>query len=414
VSESSLDAKRDLKPAALPTVAAARAAMLAGVKALQDESVTLADALGRVLAAPILASRDQPPFAISEMDGYALVAGDTPGPLKPIGESAAGHGFAGPWRSGGTVRISTGAAIPDGADAVVIQEDVKRDGEMLMMPQARPGQHIRSRAMDFSAGTTLLQAGRRLDGVALALAAAAGAAALPVVRRPRIALLSGGDELAEPGATPGPFQIFDSGTYGIAALVRAWGGQPQRLQLQKDDVNAIACAAEQGLKNSDLLVLIGGASVGDHDHARPALLQLGLKLAVEKIQLRPGKPTWFGNTPHGAVLGLPGNPASALVCAHLFLRPLIEAMLGRDPNTCVTLRRARLLEALPANGPREHYLRSYLSDDCNGQWTVRAFEQQDSSLLSVFASANALVRMLPNAPATAAGTLVDVLPLEAP
>ena len=411
MSESSLDAKRDLKPAALPTVAAARAAMLAGVKALDDESVTLADALGRVLAAPIVASRDQPPFAISEMDGYALVAADTPGILKRMGESAAGHGFTGAWVKGGTVRISTGAAIPDSADAVVIQEDVTRDGEDIAVPQARPGQHVRPRAMDFSAGTQLLQAGRRLDGVALALAAAAGAASLPVVRRPRIVLLSGGDELADPGVTPGPFQIFDSGTHGIAALVHAWGGDAQRLQLQKDDVSAIARAAEQGLKDSDLLVLIGGASVGDHDHARPALQRLGLKLSVEKIQLRPGKPTWFGHTPHGAVLGLPGNPASALVCARLFLRPLIEAMLGRDPDACVALRRARLLEALPANGPREHYLRSLLADDGNGGLTVRAFEQQDSSLLSVFASANALVRMLPGAPAAAAGTLVDVLPL---
>ena len=414
VSESSLDAKRDLKPAALPTVAAARAAMLSGVKALRDESVTLAQGLGRVLAAPILASRDQPPFAISEMDGYALQAAETPGCLKLIGESAAGHCFSGAWAKGGSVRISTGAAIPGSADAVVIQEDVTRDGDSLTVPQARPGQHIRPRAMDFSAGTVLLQAGRRLDGVALALAAAAGAAALPVMLRPRIAILSGGDELAEPDATPGPFQIFDSGTHGIAALVRAWGGEPQRLQLQKDDVSAIARAAEQGLKDSDLLVLIGGASVGDHDHARPALLRLGLKLAVEKIQLRPGKPTWFGNTPHGAVLGLPGNPASALVCAYLFLCPLIEAMLGRDPGACVRMRRARLLEALPANGTREHYLRAHLSDDGNGQWTVRAFEQQDSSLLSVFASANALVRMMPNASATAAGALVDVLPLEAP
>ena len=286
-----------------------------------------------------------------------------------------------------------------------------RDGDSLTVPQAKSGQHIRPRAMDFSAGTVLLDSGRRLDGVALALAAAAGTASLPVMRRPRIALLSGGDELAEPGGVPGPFQIFDSGTHGIAALVRAWGGAPQRLQLQKDDVNAIARAAAEGLKDSDLLVVIGGASVGDHDHARPALQRLGLTLAVEKVQLRPGKPTWFGHTPCGAVLGLPGNPASALVCAHLFLRPLIETMLGRDPEDLVRMRRARLLEALPANGLREHYLRSRLSDDGNGQWTVRAFEQQDSSLLSVFASANALIRMMPDTPATAAGALVDVLPL---
>ena len=216
----------------------------------------------------------------------------------------------------------------------------------------------------------------------------------------------------DPDATPGPFQIFDSGTHGIAALVRAWGGEAKRLQLQKDDVGAIARAAERGLKDSDLLVLIGGASVGDHDHARPALQRLGLKLAVEKIQLRPGKPTWFGTTPQGAVLGLPGNPASALVCAHLFLRPLIEAMLGRDADDCVRFRRARLLEALPANGAREHYLRAQVGDDGDGQLTVRAFEQQDSSLLSVFAAANALIRMQARGPAIPAATMVDVLPLD--
>ena len=161
-----------------------------------------------------------------------------------------------------------------------------------------------------------------------------------------------------------------------------------------------------------MLVVIGGASVGDHDHARPALKRLGLELTVEKVALRPGKPTWFGRALRRPVLGLPGNPASALVCAHLFLRPLLEAMLGRDPDLCVTPKRARLLDALPANGPREHYLRAHLSSDVAGQQTVRAFEQQDSSLLSVFAAANALIRQMPGAAAIAEGALVDVLPLD--
>jgi molybdopterin molybdotransferase len=173
----------------------------------------------------------------------------------------------------------------------------------------------------------------------------------------------------------------------------------------------MARAAESGLAQSDLLVVIGGASVGDHDHARPALQRLGLELSVQKVALRPGKPTWFGRTGQHPVLGLPGNPASALVCAHLFLRPLLETMLGRDPNICVTLRRARLLEDLPANGQREHYLRARLSADAQGQAIVRAFEKQDSSLLSVFASANALIRLPAHAPALPAGDLVDVLPL---
>jgi len=278
------------------------------------------------------------------------------------------------------------------------------------VPRAKKGQHIRSQSMDFAAGTTLLEAGRRLDGIALALASASGMAKLSVRRRPRVAILSGGDELAEPGSTPGPFQIFDSGTHGIAAVVAAWGAEPHRLQLEKDDVAAIARAAEKGLNENDMLVLVGGASVGDHDHARPALKKLGLEMIVNKVNLRPGKPTWFGNVLERPVLGLPGNPASALVCAYLFLRPLLEAMLGREP--AVATLRAKLLEALPANGGREHYLRAHLATDPGGALAVRAFEQQDSSLLSVFAAANALIRLPAGAPAQSQGALVDVLALD--
>jgi molybdopterin molybdotransferase len=408
VSESRLHAKREF--ARLATVEEARAAMLAGTKALAPENVGLDQALGRVLAAPVLAARDQPPFAASQMDGYSLRAADTPARLKLAGEAAAGRGFSARCGAGMAIRISTGAPLPEGADAVVMQEDIKRDGDFLESPLALPGQNIRPRALDFAAGALLLEKGRRLDGIALALAAAGGAANLMVTRRPLVSILTGGDELAEPGAAPGPFQIFDSATHGLAALVTAWGGMPQRLSLEKDDAAAIAQAAEAALKASDLLVVIGGASVGDHDHARPALMRLGLELAVEKVALRPGKPSWFGRTPQGPVLGLPGNPASALVCAHIFLRPLIAAMLGAD--TAVTFKRARLAEALPANGPREHYLRARLSADERGALNVRAFEQQDSSLLSIFASANALIRLLPNALAAASGDLVDVLLLD--
>jgi molybdopterin molybdotransferase len=294
---------------------------------------------------------------------------------------------------------------------VVIQEDVRRDGDRVVVPAVAAGKNIRPRAGDFSADAVLLAAGRRLDGVALSLAAASGAADVRVARSPRIAILSSGDELAAPGSVPGPFQIFDSATFGIAGLVQAWGGAPHRLAVEKDNVEAIARAAQSGLDDSDLLVVIGGASVGDHDHARPALIQLGLELAVEKIAVRPGKPTWFGSTPRGLVLGLPGNPASALVCARLFLRPLIEAMLGRDPDACVAVHRARLTHALPANGPREHYLRARVDVDGEGQQMVRAFEDQDSSLISIFAAANALIRLPADAPALPQGALVDVLPL---
>lgn len=393
-------------------VAQARAAMLAAATALPLERVTLDAALGRVLADCVVAGRDQPPFAVSAMDGYALRSSDAPGALRVAGESAAGRGFDGRCESGTAIRISTGAAVPDGVDTVVIQEDVRRDGDRVTIPAVKPAKNIRSRGGDFSAGTILLQASRRLDGIAVSLAAATGTADLAVVRMPRVAILSSGDELAAPGDEPGPYQIFDSATFGIAGLVRSWGGAAHRLEVAKDDPAAIARAAEQGLRESDLLVVIGGASVGDHDHARPALMRLGLELAVEKIAVRPGKPTWFGRTPQGLVLGLPGNPASALACAILFLRPLLEAMLGRDPLACVTTRKARLAHALPANGGREHYLRAHLDSDSEGWLTARAFEDQDSSLISIFAAANALIQLAPGAPALEQGGLVDVLPLD--
>jgi molybdopterin molybdotransferase len=346
------------------------------------------------------------------MDGYALCSSDTPGKLQVAGESAAGRGFEGRCEAGTAIRISTGAAIPDGADTVVIQEDVRRDGDKVTVPAAKPNKNIRPRGGDFSAGTTLLSAGRKLDGIAVSLAAAAGAADLAVMRAPRVAILSSGDELAAPGNVPGTWQIFDSATFGIAGLVRSWGGVAQRLEVAKDDPAAIAKAAEQGLRDHDLLVVIGGASVGDHDHARPALMRLGLELAVEKVAVRPGKPTWFGRTPHGLVLGLPGNPASALACATLFLRPLLEAMLCRDPLACVTTRKSRLTHPLPANGARDHYLRARLDSDNEGRLTVRAFEDQDSSLISIFAAANALIKLPANTPALETGALVDILPLE--
>jgi molybdopterin molybdotransferase len=403
---------QDRKPAkpGLASVAEARAAMLAGIKALESETVGLEHALGRVLADNVVASRDQPPFDVSAMDGYAVRSVDTPGLLRLAGESAAGRGFDGSCDQGSTIRISTGAAIPRGADSVVIQEDVRREDNGIAVPVAHFGENVRPRGGDFKAGTLLLPHGRLLDGVGLSLAAASGLAALPVVRRPRVAILSSGDELAAPGTEPGPWQIFDSATFGISALVRGWGGAARRLGVARDDVSSIARAAEQGLRDSDLLVVIGGASVGDHDHAQPALIQLGLQLTVGKVAVRPGKPTWFGRASLGPVLGLPGNPASALVCAELFLKPMLAVMQGRDSEP--QFRRATLARALPANGPREHYLRGALSSDSSGQLAVRAFEDQDSSLISVFAAANALICLPPSAPATPVGALVDVLPLD--
>ena len=391
------------------SVEQARVAMLAAAVSLESETVSLGAALHRVLAAPVLSTRDQPPFAVSAMDGYALRAADTPGALTVIGESAAGRGFDGGVGPGEAVRISTGAAVPQGADTVVMQEDVRRDGARIDVPAVKVNANIRPQGGDFKAGVELLGRGRRLDGVALSLAAAAGYGALPVIQKPRIAILSSGDELVPPGSQPGRWQIFESGTFGVSGLVTEWGGVAHKLAIAQDDVDGITRAADEGLFSSDLLVVIGGASVGDHDHARTALMQLGLKPLVEKVAVRPGKPTWFGVTSIGPVLGLPGNPASALVCAHLFLRPLIEKMLGRDPS--VSFAKARLSRALPTNGPREHYLRALVESDANGQAMVRSFEDQDSSLHSVFAAANALIRLAPNASGSPEGALVEVLAL---
>lgn len=407
VSQAARPAKR------LMTVVEARAVMLPAAARLKSEALPLEDVLGRVLAEPVTATRDQPPFPVSAMDGYALSHGDAPGILKILGESAAGRGFAGRCEPGTAVRISTGAAIPDGADTVVIQEDVRREGDRVEVPAAGPNDNIRAQGLDFTAGTVLLDAGRRLDGVAISLAAAAGFAKLDVTARPRVAILSSGDELAAPGTAPGPWQIFDSATYGIAGLVRSWGGAAVRLAVQKDDVAQIGRAAEQGLTGSDILVVVGGASVGDHDLARPALIKLGLEMLVGKIAVRPGKPTWFGRSPAGLVLGLPGNPASALVCARLFLKPILGKMLGLNPDDSVELRRARLLKALPANGPREHYLRARAQLDDQGCLTAQAFEDQDSSRISIFAAANALIRLPVDTPPLEEGALVDVLMLDA-
>ena len=397
----------------LMRVAEARTAMLSVVQKLGREHVALDEVLGRVLAEPVSASRDQPPFAVSAMDGYAVRHADAPGMLRVIGESAAGRGFAGRCEAGTAVRISTGAAIPQGADAVVIQEDVRREGDRVKVPATIANGNIRAQGLDFARGQILLQPGRSLDGIGLSLAAATGIAMLDVTTRPRVAILSSGDELAPPGSTPGPWQIFDSATYGMAGLIKGWGAVPRRLAVEKDDVEAIARAAEEGLSNSDILVLVGGASVGDHDLARPALMKLGLEILVGKIAIRPGKPTWFGRARAGLVLGLPGNPASALVCARLFLKPILDKMLGRDPAASTGFNRARLAEALPANGPREHYLRARAEVDDQARLTVKAFEDQDSSRIAIFAAANALIRLPADAPALERDALVDVLMLDA-
>jgi molybdopterin molybdotransferase len=393
----------------LMSVEDARAAMLAEIRATGDESAPLAEALGRVLAEDLTALRDQPPFDASAMDGWAVRAADGPGRLRIVGESAAGHPFEGALKPGEAVRIFTGAALPAGADAVVIQEDAVREGESVAIPRVVEPRNVRRRGLDFQAGQRLLQGGVKLDPWRQGLAAAAGRAEVRVARRPRVAILSTGEEVVEPGETPGPFQIFNSGTTALGALARRWGGETIPLHSVGDSEAAIAGALQAA--GGDLIVTVGGASVGDHDLVKPALSRLGLRMVVESVAVRPGKPTWFAVLDDGRrVLGLPGNPASALVCAELFLRPLLSAMQGADP--ALRLVGARAETPLQANGAREHWMRARLGEADAGTRTACPLGDQDSSLVTVFASADALVRRRPHAPAAAVGDPLEVLLLE--
>jgi molybdopterin molybdotransferase len=385
----------------------ARARMLAEITALPAETVALGQAIGRVLAENVTAVRDQPPFHASAMDGWAVRSADAPGTLRIVGESAAGHGFEGRLGAGEAVRIFTGAALPQGADAIVIQEDAERDGEQVRVPPTDAGHHVRPAGGDFKEGQALLARGQRIDPWRLSLAASAGRAEVSVARRPRVALLSTGEEIVEAPGVPGPFQIYDSGAPALAMMVEAWGGAAIRARPVRDDLDAVIAALKSA--EADLVVTVGGASVGDHDLVRAAGQALGLSLRVESVNVRPGKPTFFGVLADGRrMLGLPGNPASAFVCAEMFLRPILAAYLGAptEPPTIT----ATLAQPLPANGPREHWMRAKLAY-ADGGASVTPYRDQDSSLVSVFAAADALMRRRSGAPAAAAGEVVEVLPL---
>jgi molybdopterin molybdotransferase len=393
------------------SVSEARAIILANAKPFAGEPVALTEALGRTLRETLVASRAQPPFDASAMDGYAVRSSDTPGVLRVIGEAGAGRGLGRALERGQAARIFTGAALPAGADCVLIQEDAERAGDTVTAPQVSAGLHVRRAGVDFEAGAMLLDSGQVLTAAAIALAAAAGRANLRVGRRPRIAILSGGNEIVSPGSTPSPDQIFDSVSYGVAALAETWGARAQRGSPFIDDRAAIARRVDEALASADVAVVIGGASVGDHDHARPALRAIGADILFEKVSLRPGKPAWLARRDNQIVLGLPGNPGSAFVCARLFLRPLIDRLLGRDPAIQCRTQRARLLGPLAANGPRETYLRASMRSDDVGQLWVDGSPHQDSSLISSFAAANSLIVRAPGANPSEAGELVEVLPL---
>ena len=397
----------------LPGVDEARRRMLARMAPLPAEAVAIDAADGRVLREDVRATRDQPPFYASAMDGWAVRRADAeagPAELLIVGESAAGKGWKGQLGTGQTVRISTGAPLPDGADWIVIQEEATRDGDQVRVGPPGGSSFVRPRGGDFGRGDLLLSTGCRLDPWRIALAAAAGCAHLQVGRRARVIVASTGNEVVTPGEAPGPWQIHDSAGPGLAAWFGARGCDVRRLAPLPDDRDAVTAALARA--ECDLLVTIGGASVGDHDLVKPALAALGLEMVVEGVAVRPGKPTWFGVLPDSRrVLGLPGNPVSAMVCAELFGSAVIAAMEGM-PSDGPLMRRARLLSPVPANGPREHYMRSTLHPDPDGSLAARVEADQDSSLVSVLANAGGLVRRLPGAPLAEAGEVVDVVLLD--
>lgn len=391
-------------------VEAAREALLADVGVLAPESVALDEADGRWLAEPVRASRDQPPFDASAMDGWAVRSADLgAGPLRIVGESAAGAGFAGAVGPGEAVRIFTGAPRPVGADRVVIQEEAKVvDGRLVIGVGPEAPTWIRRRGADFATGQVLLAAGVRLDPWRIALTAAAGVGGVACARRPRVAVLAGGDEVVAPGAVAGAHQIFDAAGPGVARVAGRAGASVKRLGLVGDSQDQIEAALHTA--EAEVIVVIGGASVGDHDRVKPAARALGAAFRVEGIAMRPGKPLWGAVLPDGRrLLGLPGNPVSALVCAELFLKPLLAAMQGGDGRP--VLETARLAEPLAANGPREHWMRAVRAPGAEGEVRVRALPDQDSAMLTVLGGADGLIRRPVGALAAGAGEVVDFLPL---
>ncbi len=392
------------------SVAEATGRILDAMRPVGTETVGLSSGWGRVLAMPVTARLDQPPGDVSAMDGYAVRAAD-PGPWTVIGSAPAGHPFDGTIGHNQALRLFTGSLVPAGADAIAIQEDADRDGDQLTLRETpRAGRHIRTRGGDFTTGDILLSPGTRLTARAIGLAAASNHPWLTVHRRPRIAILATGDEIALPGDPVQPGGIVSSNAHALAALITAAGADPLVLPIASDDIGAIAATADQ-IGGIDLLVTTGGASVGEHDLIQKGLATRGFTADFWKIAMRPGKPLIFGRLAGTPVLGLPGNPVSALVCAILFLLPAIKRLAG-EPGSQLPISRGVLAVPLAANDRRADYLRSRVTLLPTGELLVTPFSRQDSSHLKVLAESDALALRLPHAAAAAAGDGIDLIRLD--
>lgn len=399
---------------ALMPVTDAMAAILAGADALPEEMVPLEDAFHRVLARDIASLRTQPPEPMSAMDGYAVRAADASlgAKLRVIGEIAAGKPFDRPLQTGEALRIFTGGVLPAGADAVVIQEDTARDGDVVGINEAAiSGKHIRPAGVDFNEGDVLLRAGTRLTDRDLALAAGMNHPSLPVRRRPVVAVLATGDELVMPGAVPGPGQIVLSNGFALRALARAEGAEVVDLGIAVDTLEATTAAIQRAIDlKADVLITTGGASVGDHDLVQQSLLNAGVEMAFWRIAMRPGKPMMHGRREGMRVIGLPGNPVSSYVCGFLFMVPLLRALSGRN-EIAHALEPAVLGRDLAANDQREDYLRTRLETRADGTVMATPVMKQDSSLLGNLAVAEGLLIRKPFAPAAVAGDSCAIIRL---
>ena len=400
---------------ALMPVSDALSAVLAGAEPLAEELVALDEAYHRILARDVAALRTQPPEAMSAMDGYAVRTADADhvtARLRVIGEVAAGRPFDRALQRGEAARIFTGGVIPEGADAVVIQEDTIAEGDHVVITEAAvKGRHIRPAGVDFREGMVLLKAGHRLSDRDLSLAASMNHPTLPVRRRPRVALLATGDELVMPGSTPGPGQIVYSNGYALRALVRAEGADPIDLGIAADTLPSTVAGIRRAREAAaDILITTGGASVGDHDLGKQALDAEGVEMAFWKIAMRPGKPMMHGRLGAMRVIGLPGNPVSSYVCSLLFLVPLIRCMLGLE-SIHIARETALLGRDLGANDVREDYLRARLEQRADGTLVATPVTQQDSSLLGHLALSQVLVIRPAFAPKALAGSPCEILRL---